>query len=404
MLRLHFARWLTAPALGAFLALATTARAEGELRFVRADDRSASSAAVVVGGSESLVVTGQIFPGRGDGSAATGDAREQSVSVLDRLDRALAAAGTSQEGLVKLNVYTQTDADAVAFREAFAQRAAGKSARPAIAFVAGALAAPGAVVAVDAVARVSRGGFDGPVRLLNDGLAMVSPGPKVFVSGQAEPGDFLTATRATLEKLRQTLEFLGSGMQHVAQVKAFFQPITAADDVRREVAKVFGPGPIPPLVLVEWRMPGPIEIELIAAATPAGTPATATPEPLTFLTPPGLKPSPIFSRVARVERGPLIFIGGLYGQPGSSGSAQTEAVFDSLKAIAAEAGSDFGHLVKATYYVSDDPASKALNDLRPRYYDPARPPAASKASVAGVGSPGCTLTLDMIAVPAVKKP
>ena len=62
------------------------------------------------------------------------------------------------------------------------------------------------------------------------------------------------------------------------------------------------------------------------------------------------------------------------------------------------AGGDFRHLVKATYYVSDDPASRALNELRPRHYDPARPPAASKAMVAGVGAPGRAITLDMIAV------
>jgi enamine deaminase RidA (YjgF/YER057c/UK114 family) len=54
--------------------------------------------------------------------------------------------------------------------------------------------------------------------------------------------------------------------------------------------------------------------------------------------------------------------------------------------------------VKATYYVSDADASAALNRLRPRYYDPKRPPAASKAQVAGVGVPDRTVVVDLIAV------
>jgi hypothetical protein len=62
-------------------------------------------------------------------------------------------------------------------------------------------------------------------------------------------------------------------------------------------------------------------------------------------------------------------------------------------------GSDLKHLVKATYYVSGDAVSLGLNQLRPRYYDPLRPPAASKAIVPGVGYSSRTLTMDMIAVP-----
>ena len=54
--------------------------------------------------------------------------------------------------------------------------------------------------------------------------------------------------------------------------------------------------------------------------------------------------------------------------------------------------------MKATYYVADDDSSNKLNDLRPKYYDPARPPAASKAKVAGSGMENTSVTLDIIAV------
>jgi enamine deaminase RidA (YjgF/YER057c/UK114 family) len=140
----------------------------------------------------------------------------------------------------------------------------------------------------------------------------------------------------------------------------------------------------------------PIEIELIVAGREGGTPA------LEYLTPPALKSSPVFSRVVRVNSGPLIYVSGLYGPSGATGAAQVEAIFDSLGAVLGEAGSDLGHLVKATYYVTDDPTTRALGELRARYYDPKRPPGASKAVVTGVGALGRTLTLDMIAVPASK--
>ena len=50
------------------------------------------------------------------------------------------------------------------------------------------------------------------------------------------------------------------------------------------------------------------------------------------------------------------------------------------------------HLVKATYYVSDDDAARWIDRTRPRFYDPARPPAASKVMVHGVGQAERTMT------------
>jgi hypothetical protein len=54
--------------------------------------------------------------------------------------------------------------------------------------------------------------------------------------------------------------------------------------------------------------------------------------------------------------------------------------------------------------VSGEAVSLGLNQQRPRYYDPARPPAASKALVIGVSAGKRTLSMDMIAVPVPKVP
>jgi len=80
--------------------------------------------------------------------------------------------------------------------------------------------------------------------------------------------------------------------------------------------------------------------------------------------------------------------------------AQVTEIFTSLTSILKKAGSDLNHLVKATYYVSDDKSSTSLNELRPKYYDPKRPPAASKAMVKAVGLMGKGISVDMIGVVA----
>jgi enamine deaminase RidA (YjgF/YER057c/UK114 family) len=73
-------------------------------------------------------------------------------------------------------------------------------------------------------------------------------------------------------------------------------------------------------------------------------------------------------------------------------------LFRSLGIVLKQTGGDFDRLVKATYYVSDEDAGNQLNLVRPEFYSPQRPPAASKAKVRGVGLERRSVTLDMIAI------
>ncbi len=82
-----------------------------------------------------------------------------------------------------------------------------------------------------------------------------------------------------------------------------------------------------------------------------------------------------------------------------SGDAEVKDIFASLQDICKQTGSDFENLVKATYYCANEDTSKALNTLRPNYFNPMRPPAASKAIVAGVGRDKRFIAIDMIASP-----
>jgi enamine deaminase RidA (YjgF/YER057c/UK114 family) len=357
-----------------------------------------TSAAVVVRGNMPLAHTAQLQAKDAQGRLqAPGRAGEQAERVLEHLGAALGEAGSGLDRLVKLNVYAASPSDLPAIRHAVSAIGHGKAA-PAVCYVVGPLSDPEALVAMDAVASTARAASAGP--RISPRVSVLRPGVRVYVSGQAAAStDLGEATRKTLAQLAETLKFLGMDRADVVQVKSFLQPAAGAAQVEREMKAFFGAEATPPLVFVAWHSPKtqPIEIELIAGT---GRPGTAATEALEYLTPPHLKPSPVFCRVVRVNRGDLIYTTGLLGTPKTTGSAQVESVFDALKRSLAVAGGDLRHLVKATYYVTDDEASKALNALRPRYYDPKRPPAASKANVDAVDDHERSLTLDMIAVTA----
>ncbi len=147
---------------------------------------------------------------------------------------------------------------------------------------------------------------------------------------------------------------------------------------------------------MEWLAAVPIEIEMIAQLPLSGK-ANETVE---FFTPPEVRPSNTFSRVALVRTDRQIYISGQYAGVPSRGEPQAKHVFEQLQTILTKTGSDMRHLAKATYYVSDDDAARWVDRTRPLVYDPDRPPAASKLMVHGVGMEGRTMTVDMIAVAA----
>jgi enamine deaminase RidA (YjgF/YER057c/UK114 family) len=315
-------------------------------------------------------------------------------------------ADSGLDRVVKLNVYLARDELIEETTKVLAARYRGPL-KPAVSWVTTHLPEEHALVAADAVATTSAPPGNAVKRVASAGAsaAMICPGgARIYVAGQAERADSLAeATRKTLESLRATLKFLDRSDADIVQLKAFLTPMSDAALVRREIAEFFG-GAAPPLVFVEWKSSAavPIEIELIAwGGKENGR------EAVEYLTPPGMTASPIYSRVARINGAQTIYISGLYAAAGNGdpnapaeGEREVREVFGSLEQIVKQSGSDFRHLVKATYYVATDAASAKLNELRPRYYDPQRPPAASKAAVAGTGRQGRGLTIDMIAVPA----
>jgi enamine deaminase RidA (YjgF/YER057c/UK114 family) len=380
-----------------------------EIRGIDSDTKTGTSRDVVVGPA-ALVHTAQLLPHDREGKlAGKGRPREQVAQLFANLTAALGSLPSKpglRDRVVKVNVYVAR-ADVIPHVQQGCAAQFRGTVQPAVTYVVTSLPDPEALVALDAVVAVDEA--PARVKLLSTRdvasppcgapLAILPAGPRVYVAGQAERGELPEATRKTLESLRATLRYLGLADADVVQLKAFLTPMSRVEEVAREVTRFYGEGKTPPVVFVEWKSPAttPIEIELIAAAR-RGKEKPA--DSLEYLTPPGMQASPIYSRVARAHHDRTIYISGLYGPSGRSGEAQVLAIFDELGELLKKTGSDFKHLAKATYYVATEDTSRKLNELRPRFYDPKRPPSASKAMVGGSGREGCGITLDMIAVPA----
>jgi len=349
--------------------------------------KAGTSAAVIVTDSVPLVHTRQIL-------VKDLDLMQMEIAS-QRLQAILQDAGSSLDRIVKLNFVLTNDEQHEALRKELARGRFGQG-KPAVSIVTGKLP-PGSTLAVDAVALGTRRPTWKQIEH-GSGFAILPPGTRIYISGQAVGGkDLAEATRKTLEELRETLKYLGLKETSVVQLKAFLQPMAQHKVVAEETAKFFAAAKatVPPLVLVEWQSSLPIEIELIAwgGRERAGA-------PIEFLTPPGMKASPVYSRVARVNDGKLIFLSSFHGKTENNPAAEIPEIFEQMGNVLKKAGSDYRYLAKATYYVTSTEATKKMGEIRPRYYDPKRPPSASLALVSGTGIAQRTVTMDMIAVPS----
>jgi enamine deaminase RidA (YjgF/YER057c/UK114 family) len=384
--------------------LAAASLQAAEIKRVR--DTDGKVVAVRVSGA-ALAHTGQLVPREIETDAGE---EEQVSQVLARLAETLAQNGSERSDVVKLNVYVRD----AAMRALCAQQLDDwfGSDAPAVAYVASPLPNSAAAIGLDAVVATDPANFS---RVTLDHIsgnknassakgrqadfAVLPLGDVVYISGQAAAGELRAATRETMAGLFRTIDHLGLKKSDVVQVKCFVKPVSdvaiADEEIARAFEGTFAGGTTPPVVHVEWTSASrAIEIEVIVAAGKVESADTVS-----YVTPPWMKSSPVFSRAARIHGNERIYIAGLYPKDADDGAAQVKSIFAQLTSALEGSGTDVKHLAKATYYVSCDDASAQLNQLRPSYYDPQRPPAASKAAVQSVAADGCGITIDMIAAP-----
>lgn len=363
---------------------AWSATSQAQLTHVTLDRGDTQWRAVVVPSSANLAHTCQIFPVGADGRIVAGDAGAQFDQALENLAAVIEPLGAGLNDVVRLNVYAATPEAAALVRSLE------RTDRPAaVTYVVTALAEPGALVAVDAVATTAARQSPDPRR-----VRVLRAGGATFVSGMAAPGAMAEATRNTLEQLEGVLSYFGLGRDDVVHVKGFLQPPDQVESARVEVERFFGER-APPASWVEWTMAGPIEIELVAQAARQHLPSADT---AAYHNPAPSRASPVFTRAVVVSGGRLIYSSGLYAERQLPAADEVRDILTGLRELLAKAGGDFNHLVKATYYPAGDAASRALNEVRPEFYDPERPPAASKAPVHHTGHAARQLTMDMIGV------
>ena len=387
-----------------FLSLGFSASAQKSqhIQYAASSNFPGTSDAVIVD-DVPLVHTTQFLPLNNSGKiVGSGDINAQINQVFLNIFSSLKQTGSSPDQIVKLNIYVR-NSDLIPAVQVQINKRFKSGKRPALSFVAGELSHSDALISMDAIA-VSAKIQSGGVNYLMPGnlssasgvaqAAILPAGPVVYVSGQAVKGGLAEATSGTLAQLQATLVSLGLDKKDIVQIKSFIRPMSDLKVVEEEFAKFFKGNIVPPMVNVEWTSKDPvIEIELIASSLNS---ASKTNQQLDFITPPGMTASPVYCKVSRINYGKKVYISGLYGQISGNADSELTSIFSSMANILKNTGSDFRHLVKATYYVSKDDHSAKLNEIRPKYYDPLRPPAASKAMVKDVGKPEAGISIDMI--------
>jgi len=385
-----------------FVVLLLTGIANADVSYLNSSRETGASQCVVVKNNV-LAHTSQILPlNIKGGKVAAGGAGDQTALVLKNLDYLLKKVDGKLSRLVKLNIYVAREELVPEVKQRLIQEL---TVQPACMYVVSGLPDPNALVAMDAVVALDSSKQISQTQIFNDDVSgfrvsLLPAGRTAYVSGQAVKAATLAeATQKTMEELHQTLKYLGGSPENIIHIKAFLTPMQQSESVSEVIDGFFPVDRKPPVALVEWFSTLPIEIEMIVAL-PGETPTERPAETVVYKTPTGMTASPVYSRVAIAEVSDRIFVSGITAKEPGNYSTRIHSAFNQLKAIVKEAGSDMEHLAKATYYVSDNGISGDFGKIRREYYNPQRPPAASKATVKSVGIPNRILVMDMIAVPA----
>ena len=107
-----------------------------------------------------------------------------------------------------------------------------------------------------------------------------------------------------------------------------------------------------------------------------------------FINPPEIAPANGYTHVVEVSNSKMVFISGqvAFDQAGNlvgkdDLQAQTQQVFENLKAALAAVGADFSHVVKFTYFMTDISQIAVVREVRNQYINVANPPASSAVEV-----------------------
>ncbi len=337
------------------------------------------------------------------------DGNHSIDGLIERLSKILEEGGSNLSNVVRINAYGSPADEVATFVNRLPELLPPGSA-PVVTAVETPLSEASEKLAIDVVAAVDGEGSEGVRKSASAGGGPLAPADYsvapserlVFLSGRPEKGEIAEAAQASLKWQLALASELDCQPQDVAQIRVFLAKMEDAPVVLEAIRAAFAGQPVPPVSFVNWIASAPVEIEMIACRSATAKDKAEVAGSLQLYNPPGVKPSPNFSRAAVLASSTVIFTAGFVARKDGDGAAQTRDAFNQLVEALGDVGSDLRHGAKAHYFVSDDDAAKAIDVLRREYLDPSRPPAASKAKVAGVGRAGRSVVIDCIAVPAAR--
>ncbi len=124
--------------------------------------------------------------------------------------------------------------------------------------------------------------------------------------------------------------------------------------------------------------------------------------------PPTLPPPAGYTHAVEVSGGRLLFVSGQValdraGNLVGAGDLQAQArqVFENLRAALEAAGTDFAHVVKLTFYLTDASKIAAVREVRDAFVDTRHPPASTAVEIRRLVREDFLIEVDAVAsVPA----
>jgi reactive intermediate/imine deaminase len=311
------------------------------------------SRAVKAGGL--IYLSGALAQDDSGAIAGRGDVREQTRVTIERLQRVLAAAGSSLADVLSVTVYLTSASDFVAMNEAYGRY--WPSDPPARTTVITGLVVPEALIEISMIAVPSGGPREvvhpeGWQRSPNPYSYAVRSGDLVFLSGLVPRrgrdnavigGDIAAQTRAVLDNAAELLEAGGLTFADLVAARVYLTQAADFQAMNAVYREYLGTSP-PVRATVQSGLAGQdflVEMTFTASSglrQPLGTPPVGVP-----LTP-------------AVRSGNRLFLSGMLGNtPETAGAAgaQTRETLGRIGRTLEQAGASPSDVVDATVYVTD---------------------------------------------------
>lgn len=329
----------------------------------------------------------------------SGDIREQTRAVLERINATLATHQRTLHDAVAITVYLKRADDFGAMNEVY-KTFVGDAPSTRTTVVAN-LVVPDALIEVSVVAAAP----GTPRRVLHPSSWLRSPNPysyaveagdTVFLSGlvarnpvdnSAIPGDMSAQATAVLENAKTLLGSAGLGLEHVVTARVYVTDLSQFDAMNRTYRSYFQKDPPARATVGAGLMHGSNLVEMTFVASRASKEVVAGEGPA----------NPNLSAAIRV--GPRLYLSGMLGldaQPRSDAREQTRATLRRIESVMTRAGFAWPDVVDSLVYLAHTNDFAAMNDV---YRTGLRAPYPARATVeAGLAAPEGLVEIMMTAV------